>query len=83
MKTIYCIEAFDSDPCCGNRSIEVLHTTNRGFLEDLVYKLNRLNKGGYQPSLYVKEILPKTSLTKKDIAEGKMILQSFGVTLYD
>ena len=83
MKIIYCIEAFDSDPCCSNRSVEVLHTTNKGFLDDLVYKLNRINKSEDDPSLYVKEILPKPSLTKKDIEEGKMVLKSFGVRLYD
>lgn len=83
MKIIYCIEATDSDPSCGNRSVEVLHTTNKAYLEDLVYKLNRINKGEYQPSLYVKEIIPKISLTKEDIAEGKRELEYFGVNLYD
>lgn len=82
MKTIYYIEATDSDPSCGNRSISVLHTTNKVYLEDLVYKLNRINKGEYQPSLYVREMIPKQSLTKEDIDEGKRDLEYFGVNLY-
>ena len=83
MKTIYCIEAEDKCISSGNRSIEVLHTTNKSYLEDLVYKLNRINKSQYQPSLSVKEIIPKQSLTKADIEEGKRILKDFGVNTYD
>ena len=81
MKTIYCIEAMDSDPSCGNRSVQVLHTTNKAYLEDLVYKLKRINEGEYQPSLYIKTIIPKQSLTKEDIVEGKNSLEAFGVNM--
>lgn len=66
MKKIYCLVMHDHDETCGSREFEELHTTNKKRLEALAFKLNKkVNKEHYR--FYVREITPKTDLSKEDI----------------
>lgn len=80
MKTLYCIICCDSDEQCGNREIELLHTTNKKRLEDLCKEFNhKLRKDPYAPSFSVREIEPVEHITKEHIKDVKERLSYFGI----
>ncbi|MFM9469925.1 hypothetical protein ACKI1K_45550, partial [Streptomyces scabiei] len=57
MKAIYCINVTEFDETCGNRELEVLHTTNKKKLEDLCRKWNKQVRDE-SFSFSVREIIP-------------------------
>lgn len=69
MKKIYCIHVTEFDEICGNRDLEILHTTNKKRLTDLCLKFNKKNRD-QSFTFQVREIIPAYDLTKQQIIDG-------------
>lgn len=71
----------ESDISCGDREHDMLHTTNKKYLDDLCTKLNKKVKNIESYSFKVKEIKPVTDLTKEHINHAIKELGYYGITL--
>ena len=70
MKPIYCIEIYQYD-YCNSWTEDVLHTTNKKYLDDLCAKLEKNYGTKDTISFSVKEIKVPNNPTKQDVEQVK------------